>query len=200
MGLSNELVRDHMDALFGKKRADALRVRLEALSPAERELTIVEELGQALKEFGGGYVLPFQFKNDQGTRTSHHLIFVSKHVRGYEIMKEIMASECSKMEQGVPTFEYNPADRRFPMLFELSRPLEELTEALLTDFPGQTLCMKEVYEKHHVGKRYIKRNYKDALRRLESAGRIIADPPAESRLRRRGEVTFADRVRVTFPP
>lgn len=199
MGLANDLVREHMDALFGTTRADALRASLGMLSPYERELTIIEELVKSLQNMGGEYVLPFRFVTDQGTRTSHHLIFVSKHVRGYEIMKEIMATECSRTEQGVPTFEYSPADRRFCFLFELSRPLDDLTEMLLSEFAGQTLDMQDVYDKHHVGKRYIKRNYKDALRQLEAERRIITDPPADCRRLRKGQVTFADHVRVTFP-
>jgi hypothetical protein len=114
-------------------------------------------------------------------------------------MKEIMAGECSRTEQGVPTFEYNPADRRFCFLFELSRPLDDLAEMLLSEFAGKTLSMQKVYEGHHVGRRYIKRNYKDALRNLEAEGKITADPPAEDRMKRKGQVTFADHVQVAFP-
>jgi three-Cys-motif partner protein len=200
MGLSNDLVRAHMDALFGKTRADMIRAQLDALDSYERELMIVEELARALQEIGGNYVLPFCFKNSEGNRTSHHLIFVSKNIVAYEIMKEIMARECSRVEQGVPTFEYNPADRRFLMLFELSRPLDDLAKMLLSEFAGKTLSMQEVYREHHVGKRYIKRNYKDVLRQLESEGRIKTDPPAERRRQCKGQVTFADHVQVTFSP
>jgi hypothetical protein len=57
-----------------------------------------------------------------------------------------------------------------------------------------TMC--DVYVSHNVGRRYIKKNYKDVLTKLEQEGRIIADPPAGKR--RRG--TFAGGVRVTFPP
>jgi len=96
MGLSNRLVVEHMNALFGTERADILRQELEPLSPGERELLIIEELSKALKDKGGKYVLPFRFRNEKGSRTSHHLIFVSKNIRGYEIMKEIMAKESSK--------------------------------------------------------------------------------------------------------
>ena len=142
MGLSNRFVIEHMSALFGKVRADDLRARLEGIGPSEREMTIVNELTSALKELGGEYVLPFCFKNERGARTSHHLIFVSKHVRGYEIMKGIMAEYSSKMDQGVPSFEYNPADERYPLLFELTRPLDELTRTLLTDF-RRTDCAYE---------------------------------------------------------
>ena len=200
MGLGNVLVEAHMNALFGKQRADDLRQRLRGMNPHERKLAIVEEICQALREMGGKYVLPFRFKDDRGRRTSHHLIFVSKNVRGYEIMKGIMAGESSKLEQGVPTFEYNPADAMYPVLFELSRPLDDLADMLLNDFAGQNLTMRQIYERHHIGRRYIAKNYKDVLRKLEAEGKIQADPPAERRRKRKGEVTFADGVRVDFLP
>jgi three-Cys-motif partner protein len=199
MGLSNELVQEHMDALFGKARASELRREVTGMDPHERELTIVEGLVEALQGMGGNYVLPFRFVNDQGSRTSHHLVFVSKHVLGYKIMKEIMAKESSRTEQGVPTLEYNPADARHPLLFELSRPLDDLADMLLSQFAGQTLTMRSVYRQHHVGRRFVKSNYKEVLRCLEAEGRITTDPPAQDRPNRKGQVTFADRVEVTFP-
>lgn len=199
MGLSNAFVVEHMNALFGQERADGLRNRLEGMEPFEREMTIVNELSLALKELGGEYVLPFCFKNERGVRTSHHLIFVSKHVRGYEIMKEIMAEYSTNKDQGVPSFEYNPADERYQLLFELTRPLDELVRTLCDDFAGKTVSMKKIYEEHHVGKPYIKRNYKEALVRLEEERKIVASPPAEKRKKRYGKVTFADGVKVTFP-
>jgi len=138
MGLSNPLVEDHMNSLFGKPRANALRPKLEGLTADDREFMIVEELCRALESSGERrYVLPFRFLNDQATRTSHHLIFVSKHFRGYEIMKSIMAKESSKRDQGVPSFEYNPADERFPRLFDLTAPLDELEDRLLDYFAGK---------------------------------------------------------------
>jgi len=200
MGLGNVLVEVHMNALFGKQRADDLRQRLLGMNPHERELAIVEEICQALREMGGKYVLAFRFKDERGRRTSHHLIFVSKNVRGYEIMKGIMAGESSKLEQGVPTFEYNPADAIYPVLFELSRPLDDLADMLLSDFAGQNLTMRQTYERHHIGRRYIAKNYKEVLRKLEAEGKIQTCPPAERRRKREGEVTFADGVRVEFPP
>ncbi|NJL68428.1 MAG: three-Cys-motif partner protein TcmP [Microcoleus sp. SM1_3_4] len=199
MGLPNNAVDKHMNSLFGQERADALREQLKLKQPYERELVIVETISQALKEIGGDYVLPFCFKNERGTRTSHHLIFVSKNVLGYSIMKEIMAKESSSTEQGVPLFEYNSATQYQPLLFELSRPLDDLENMLLNEFAGQTLTMKEIYNQHHVGKRYISKNYKEALRKLEQQGKIIAEPPATGRKKNKGEITFGDKVRVTFP-
>lgn len=199
MGLSNDFVREHMNVLFGSERAEVLRGKLEGLSPFDREALIVEELSQALRALGGKYVLPFTFKNADGTRTTYHLIFVSKHFRGYEIMKEIMAKESSEQLQGVPSFEYSPVSSIFPLLFDLTTPLSDLEGLLMSNFSGETLTMQEVYERHNVGRPYVKANYKSALTSLESAKKISVQPPAELRPKRKGEVTFADHVRVAFP-
>ena len=195
MGLTNLVVREHMAALFGEDRAEDLRKKLETLSPNDREACIVEKLCDALGANQGRYVLPFGFKNDGGSRTSHHLIFVSKHPLGYGIMKEIMAKESSLHEQGVPSFHYSPADRRFPLLFELNRPLDDLEEMLLADFAGQTLPMKAVYKRHHVRRRFVAKNYKEALKQMEAKGSIRCDPPQSDRKKN----TLGDDVKITFP-
>jgi hypothetical protein len=198
MGLANPYVTEHLDALFGVERGQRLRAQLESLSPDDREIAIVERLAEALRDMGGRYVLPFRFKNEHGTRTKHHLIFISKNVRGYEIMKDIMASESSKTEQGVASFEYNPADQRNPILFELTRPLDELEGMLQEEFAGQRLKMQEVYARHHIGRPYVKRNYKFALRHLEEEGKVVMRPAADKRIKRKGVVTVADEVEVIF--
>lgn len=198
MGLNNDAVKEHINALFGQVGADQLRKRLKTftLTPQERELTVVEYICEALKEMGGKYVLPFRFRHEMGNRTSHHLIFVSKHPKGYEIMKEIMAKESSEQTQGVPSFEYNPATLQQPLLFELTSPLDQLESMLLDNFSGKTMTVAEIYDQHHVGKPYIKKNYKTALSNLESQGKITVHSP-EDKKRRKG--TFADDLKVTFP-
>jgi hypothetical protein len=96
--------------------------------------------------------------------------------------------------------EYNPADERQGLLFELARPLEDLEGMLLERFAGRTLTMVQVFDQHNVDTPYIKKNYKDVLTKMELDGTITADPPHSSRRKRKGEVTFGDDVRVTFPP
>ena len=198
MGLNNEAVQEHIQALFGKERMNALKAKLEALQPAQREFLIVEELCQALREYGNKFVLPFRFRNEVGKRTSHHLIFVSKHFRGYEIMKDVMAKESTSDEQGVASFQYNPADLlpQQGLLFQLSRPLDDLRGSLLKTFKGESITMARIYEEHSVDTPYIKKNYKDVLRALydEKIIQAIAkngEPPRQG--------TFADSVMVTFP-
>lgn len=192
-GLSNPMVKEHMSALFGEKRADELDEILEGMSPAEREATIVESLANALKAFGHRYVLPFCFKNDAGTRTKHHLILVTKHFKGYDVMKGIMAKASTSSEQGVPSFAYCPADsRKQLLLFQLSRPLDDLREELPLSFAGKTLTMAQIYEQHSVDRPYIRANYKAVLADMEKAGTI-------STAGRKSNRGFADEIVVTFP-
>ncbi len=197
--LDNEVFRPHMEVLFGPERLHKLRLEAHGLQPVDRETCVVEAFAQALKEVGGQHVLPFRFTNEGGKRTSHHLVFVSKHFKGFEIMRNIMAKESSSTDQGVPSFGYNPADQRFPLLFELWRPLDELAEMLIAEFAGCKITMNEIYQRHSVGRRFVERNYKDVLRKLEKEGRIETQPPAGKRRVVKGEVSFGPDVMVTFP-
>ncbi len=194
MGLNNTLFKENIDSLFGTQRAAILRDRLGSLSVQQRELAILEELWSAFRDLGFPFVLPFCFKDDRGTRTSHHLVFVSKAFKGYEIMKEIMASECSGTEQGVPSFEYNPIEAQYaetqPLLFELARPIDDLREMLLREFAGESLTMKEIYKRHNIGRRFIKKNYKEALLQLEKENKIF--------VKKHKRNSFGDDVSVTF--
>lgn len=200
MGLQNEFVKDHMDALFGEQRADELRQQLAGLSPHQREPMIVEALCQAIKATGKKYVLPFRFKSETVGRTSHHLIFVSKEFLGYEIMKDVMWRESSTQTQGVASFEYNlPSELSRdlqPLLFQLSQPLDDLGDALLEQFAGKTFTVEDIYKQHNVDTPYVRKNYKEALMRLEAATQLIAEPAAAKR--RKG--TMGDNTKITFPP
>ncbi|MBD1218063.1 MAG: three-Cys-motif partner protein TcmP [Aphanizomenon flos-aquae Clear-A1] len=196
MDLTNPIVEDDINDLFGKIRADIVRKKLKLIKSEDREFTIIEAICEALKEIGIKYVQPFRFKHEKKNRTSHHLIFVSKDKRGYQIIKDIMAKESSYQNQGVPSFEYNPADYRQLSLFESSTPLDDLEQMLLDEFAGQTMSMEEIYIQHNVGRNYIKQNYQTALKNLESQGKITTEPPVNERRKN----TFGDSVKVTFPP
>ena len=192
-GLNNPFVEAHMEALFG---ADAVKLGegLRGLSPREREATVVDELTGALKRYGHRYVLPFCFKNETGRRTTHHLILVTKSFKGYEVMKEIMARSSSLQEQGVASFSYSMAHSdRQERLFEFNRPVDDLKQMLRTDYAGRTITMHALYEEHSVGRPFLARHYKDALKALELDSEIAT-------FGRRSPRGFADSIRIDFPP
>ncbi|HEX7958129.1 MAG TPA: three-Cys-motif partner protein TcmP [Pyrinomonadaceae bacterium] len=201
--LSNRKFTANMNAFFGKERADKLRSKIAGATPEERQTLIIEELKRALTELGGKYNIEYFFKDEGGHKTSYFIIFTSKNVKAYEIMKEIMGRESSLLDHGVPTFGFDPSHKgrleekeRTPTLFDMDAdPIDHLAEMLLMFFAGRTLTMLEIYREHHVGKRYLLQNYRDALKRLDAEGRILTDPPAAER--RQG--TFGENIKVTFP-
>ena len=195
-GLTNQLFDEHINAIFGEERAIRLRKSVIHLNPRERELTVIEELGLAISELGFPYILPFCFKEGTGKKTSHYLIFLSKSEKGYEIMKEIMAKYSSESNQGVPSFEYCPATTKQTFLFSFKQSLDDLERMLLEEFRGQSLQMIQIYRNHHIGKPFIKRNYKKILGEMEQKGLIKAKPNLAER---KHKGTFADNVLVTFP-
>lgn len=98
-----------LDAVFGRERADGLRKKIQGLGPSQRESVIVEEMQNALKEIGARCVIPFRFISADADRTSHHLLFASKHNLGCRIMKQIMSNRSSSVVQGIGSFEFTGA-------------------------------------------------------------------------------------------
>jgi len=195
MGISNDLVEPHMEALLGQERLARLRTAIASLDPDHREARVLRGMGQALEEMGAPYLIPFRFRR-RGGRVSHYICFVSKHPLGYSIMKEIMANRGVVDEDGVPKFEYVPRSAGTQLAFDQERPIQVLPAELLRTFASETLRMDEIYGRHNVGTPFIKRNYKTVLIEMEGAGQISCDPDLNSR--KAG--TCADHVRVSFPP
>jgi len=191
-GINNEIVRPHMEALFGAQRLAKLQVDIQGRSPAEREMLVMAALIDSLQALGGTFVVPYRFKMDDADRTSHYLVFVSKNFLGYEIMRGVMGKASSSHVGGVPSFEYNPKP---PLFFPDGRTVEALAESLAVELSGKRMTVDQVFEQHSPGKLYVRKNYKDALIGLEGGGRVIPDRPAAER--RKG--TLADDITITFP-
>ena len=197
---------NNMNAFFGRARAEKLRLELIGKSKEERQDLIISNLKDALAEHGGTYSIDYCFTKNDGNRTSHFLIFTSKHPAGLKKMTEVMGRKSSGKTEGVPSFSFNPKEKdkeNTPTLFQLyDSPIDKLAESLLSDFAGQSLTMKQVYYTHGLSdkeNKYVLKNYQDALRKLEEQGKIITNPSVSERQKRDGIVTFGQNVLVTFP-
>jgi len=200
--LSNPVFTDNMNCFFGKDSADRLRQNLHGKEPWQRQELIIAELKHALARFGGRYTIEYCFKDDGGHKTSHFLIFTSKNVLGYKIMKQIMAGESSSDDHGVASFQFNPLDMdtrpQQGMLFDMPNAVDHLASTLVKEYAGRKITVGEIYRKHNVGRRFILRNYQDAIKRLDADGRVQTNPPIEKRIRA-NKITLSETVEVTFP-
>jgi three-Cys-motif partner protein len=199
--LSNPVMTENMNAFFGTERADKLRTEIANKSPKERESLIIKSLKEALGEFGGKHTIEYFFKDDDGEKTSHFLILVSKNPLAYKIMKDIMAGESSDIKEGVANLGFNPKDKeKQPGLFDsFYSPINDLAKDLMKSFAGETLSARDIFHKHSIGKNFIFKNYQDALRKLEERGKVTTNPDANNRRKVEGIVTFGENVTVSFP-
>jgi hypothetical protein len=118
---------------------------------------------------------------------------VSKHRNGMALFKEISAKESSRFDHEVPSLDHNPAS-----LIEsgfLFSQLVELESELVSAFSGQVLTPEEIYHRHHNGRPFVLKNYRQAILNLEEAGAVKIDPPRELRAKRE---ILPQNARVTF--
>lgn len=190
--LNNPLFRSHMVALFGAARAAKLSEVLSEELPDDPEAAVLRDLSSAFHEPGERerFVFTFAFRGDSGS-AKHHLVFLSKDFKGYEIMKEILGKLSTEAPQGVPSFCYEPqlVPNGQQLLFG---PKDDLRSELLRDYARTKKTVREIWREHSVGRRYLSRNYKSVLKDLHRDGIIKADPQP-----RPG--TFGDDLKVTFP-
>jgi three-Cys-motif partner protein len=201
--ITNPFMRNLVNGLFGEGRAVMLRQSVKHLDAEKREKLVLQTFIEALKEIRGDHTWRFKFYQEEIDKTSHFIIFVSKHPLGYSLMKETMAANCER-DFGVPIYEFKPGRSALPppiridLFGKASRqnPLEALKEDLLAGFSGRKATVQEIFFEHHLEKPYILANYKTALLELEAAGKISTEP--KNRIMRNGKLTMADAVKITF--
>jgi three-Cys-motif partner protein len=198
--LYNPKVTQWVNAMFGDQRAEVLRGRLESLSAKDREREIMKELEKALREIGGQYVSKLRFLKAKGRGTSHYLVFVSKNFKGLEIMRPILAKASPISDEGVPSFVYDPSERRKEISFLPQKTLEDLARMLLRDFSGHKITVDMIYHTHvpNSGAEYLRANYRDSVQLLYNTGQISLDTTnADSKKRKSCRIT--SKTVVLFP-
>jgi three-Cys-motif partner protein len=192
---------EHMEALFGKDRAAKLEAKMQAIKgsdrgkPQEREAIILDALTDALEELNKSQMFVRTFRFKKGKRTSHMLVFVTTHPKGFRVMTDIMANAGHVNDRDFPHFtDYsNP-----PSKSQLFYPeIDELKKDLCVRYAGKKMTMLDIFLDH---RQYTAGNYKDILNELEEEKRVTVDPPANKRrMGVNGRRTFKDEALVTFP-
>jgi three-Cys-motif partner protein len=194
--LTNPVVTNHMEALFGRNRLASLRKTVKGFKGEARERVVMEALYEIVREADGRFIMPFRFVKAGSTRTSHYLVFASKNFLGYKIMRDVMGNAGWKQSDGVPSFEHNTQPGIF---LNDGRSVKKLAKMLVNDQAGTMMTFEQVFEKHSEGKHYVEKNYRDALLDLEAKGRVAMFPPANERRPYKGRPSLRKDVRIKFP-
>lgn len=199
---SNTKFDEYLNGLFGAKRTQELKQQLSLLQPAQREPVVLNALIESLMENKGNYVLPFKFYSTDMLRTSHFIIFVTKHPLACKIMKQIMYTNSAKDCDGVATFSLE--DRKnfgegFQQISLFNRPIDDLQSDLLNKYSGMQVVVKDICDKVDCdfSNHYIGKNVKDVLKRLEKEGKIEVLSGRKQKMRK-GELTMPDGAVIKF--
>lgn len=199
---SNTKFDEHLKSLFGDNRTAELKKQLAHQPPERREPIVLNALIDALRENKSNYVLPFKFYSTEMLRTSHFIIFVTKHPLACKIMKQIMYSNSAKDSDGVATFSFEDS-RNFGAGFEqltiFDRPIQSLRDDILRKYTGRTVSVGSIcndvdcdFSSHFVSK-----NVKDVLKELELEGKINVTTGRKQKYRN-GKLNMPDGAVIQF--
>lgn len=194
--LANPKVAQPVAGLFGEQRARLLGSQIEAMPERDRSRAVVGKLQEALLEAGARYVLPFLLTATYPRRRHFHVVFVTKHMRGYELMRQVMRSLGRLRLSAAGHWEIAFEDPSNPWLFE-DAATEELVSTLPQRFAGRRLSVRGVYEAHQSGTPFVLSDYKAALRVLAGNGSIQVTVGPGKKWR---AGSFPDHLDVSFPP
>ena len=160
----NSVMRGHLEALLGVDRTTELREKMSMRLPEqELEQAILAALGESMKAIDGRTVLTFAFRRPTG-HASHHLAFVSKHPRGFEVAKDAMAKNSSWQYDGsIPSLEYIEPGFEHTLVRMDSPSIAKLTQLLIERKGGETVTVDQAYESVLFDTPYYKPNVREAL-------------------------------------
>jgi len=199
---SNTKFDEHLKSLFGDTRTAMLKKQLANLHPEQREPIVLNALIEALREGKSNYVLPFKFYSSEMVRTSHFIIFVTKHPLACKIMKQIMYSNSAKDSDGIATFSFKDSHNFGVELDQLTMfdcPIQTLKNDLMKKYCHQDVSVAVIcdsvdcdFSNYFVGK-----NAKDALKSLENEGKINVLSGRKQKFRN-GQLTMPDKAIIRF--
>lgn len=193
--------RQHLEELFGRQGLEQLEGELKLTKGNQaRDRLIVNTLESKLLQRKSVYMVRLAMEFEDKRLTSHHLVFICKHHRGFAIMKEIMAGFSLVDEFEIPLWLYKrSASERKPVdRLGLDEQILKLEQKLLSDFAGEVVKAGNLIERCHMSKyMYTEKNMKRAIDRLDIAGKVSIDVPREKRMRG-GQVTLGEPRVITF--
>lgn len=163
----NNRMRSHLDALLGTQRVDLLREMLVDHVPEhDLERAALDALAESMRAIDGQTVLSFAFRRSTG-HASHHLAFVSKHPKGFEVAKEAMARNSSWWyDENIPSLEYCQPGFEHALLRVDPPTIPKLMNLLVERCGGHIVSVEDAYVAVLYDTPYYKPNVRDAIMRL----------------------------------
>lgn len=161
-----------MNNLFPRSIDEVRKERRYTAKPAERLAMIMEKLGNEFKAIIEEklYVTLFKFQEEDSVATSHYLMHLTKHSKGYELIKQTYNDfdniGATLEKEGTYTFDAKQMDIPNGMLKFEDQNVRNLSNELFEKYKGTTNLATEIMREHHPNTMYCGTHYVKALRQL----------------------------------
>jgi three-Cys-motif partner protein len=191
----------HLVELFGTHGLAVLKQKLKLPGKnTAKDKQILDALKTNLTRDRSVYMIRFAMEFEDRRLTSHHLVFVCKHHRGFALMKDVMAKYSLVDTFGIPLWLYSNlrSEESGQNRLGLDDQMQQLKGKLLRDFGGETVAAKALVDRCHQSKYlYTEKNIKAAIDKLEIDGKLTVDKPRDKRIVG-GQVTLGKDRLITF--
>lgn len=190
--IKNKIVEHLMRDIFDQDLSEIQEYYDNNKSPKLREDFIIQRF-EALFRNKGYLTFRFKINFPNQRRTSHYLIFVTKHELGYLKIKEIIKNYTEYQEDGVPLLGVNL--KYEPLMFNLYSIGNLKEELILKAQFYNNKTIEEIYKIHNLGTNYIKDNFKTAVFELFTEEKIKLFDPKGKEVLKDGRITYTQSVK-----
>lgn len=179
--LANDKFDDLMKDLFPTTLEQVRKDRRYTLHTSERISLIVQCLGKEYENLLKSkiYYTAFKFQEEDNEATSHYILHITKHHRGFDLVKQIYNdfANVGTIFDGVNTYTFDAKkleDERVELFDQDSMNIDRLKETLSKNFKGRKLSAIQLFEEHQKDTLYSRHHYSVALRKLVDEKKLVS--------------------------
>lgn len=178
--IENDKFDDLMQSLFPTTIDELRKNRRYKATVFERLNLIMENLANEFKKAVKGtlYHCAFKFQEEDSLATSHFIIHFTKHIKGFELIKQVFYDfdniGASLDKDGNYTFDAKKMGQSVCVFNFGDENVEALSRKLTEKYKGQTLSAKSLFDEHHISTKFCGSHYLKTLRMMVESGKIIA--------------------------
>lgn len=147
---------------------------------SERLNLIINSIGNEYQQFVGEkvYFTAFKFKEEDSEGTSHYILHLTKHPKGFELVKEIYNdfANVGTVFDGINTFTFDSKKQNVIDLFNTNElNISLIKDLILKNYKGKTTNALSLFNNLHTSTLFTKTDFAVALRELHEEGVLTSE-------------------------
>ena len=177
--IENNKFDELMENLFPTTISDLRKNRRYKASTQERINLIMDSLATEFKKAVPDDIFhcAFKFQEEDSSATSHFILHLTKHQKGYELIKQIYYDfdniGATLEKDGVYTFDAKKMVESSNSSFNFGdQNVQALSDILQKKYKGRKLSAKALFNDHHPSSKFCGSHYAKTLRDMVDKGKV----------------------------